>query len=53
MCKSNALISPKLQFQLKSLTQITNKEVFQIVYTNIDLWDKNLWLIDIWIPVLF
>ena len=24
---------PKLQFQFESLTQVTNKEIFQIIYT--------------------
>ena len=37
-----------LQFQFESYTQVTNKEVFQIIYTYIGLRDKMLWLIDIW-----
>ena len=42
------MFPPKLQFQFESCTQVTNKEVFQIIYTYIGFWDNMLWLIDIW-----
>ena len=39
--KIDCLMFPqKLQFQFESLTQVTNKEVFQVMYTYIGLWDK-------------